>query len=145
MKTFSTKFLLVHSILLLFCFNSNAQDFSWAKRISNTSGMVKANSVVVNAQGNSYIIGTFEGTATLGTIHLNVSFGNNIFTAKYDTGGNCLWAKQAGANNTENYGNSISVDADGNCYINGGFTGTATFGAIQLSSFGCVSSKLYPR
>jgi len=45
------------------------------------------------------------------------------------------WAKQAGGSNSD-YGYGISVDANGNSYVTGEFSGTATFGAFTLISSG---------
>ena|ERR1035437_2554253 len=90
--------------------------------------------ITVDAKGNSYLIGYFYEAATFGTFHLTSYGGSDIFIAKYDPDGNCLWAKQAGGT-TDDWGYGISIDKNGNSYITGDFTGTATFGTIQLTSF----------
>ena len=91
--------------------------------------------ISTDAIGNSYITGSFFGNVTFGTIQLT-SFGNeDIFIAKYDSNGNCIWAKNAGGNDYD-YGTGISIDTDGNCYMTGYFEGTATFGTTQLVSSG---------
>ena len=71
----------------------------------------------------------FIGMAMFGTIRL-ISYGpygySDIFVAKYDLTGNCLWANQAGSSSAEK-GTGISVDAVGNSFVIGYFFNTATF------------------
>jgi hypothetical protein len=45
------------------------------------------------------------------------------------------WVKQAGGTNTD-YGHCITSDGQGNVYVSGSFTGTATFGSFTLKSDG---------
>ncbi len=109
-----------------------AQVFEWAIGYSNE---VEVRGISTDADGNSYLTGIFYGTATFGTETLT-SFGSqDIFLAKFDDGGGCLWVKQAGGTQTD-YGNAISIDADGNSFLTGYFNGTATFGTISLTSYG---------
>jgi hypothetical protein len=94
-----------------------------------------ANSISADSKGNSYITGYFYGTAIFDTVHLTSFGGNDIFIAKFDPDGNCLWAKQAGGIDQDN-SNGISIDAYGNSYITGEFMSTAKFDTLQLTSFG---------
>jgi len=113
-----------------------AQDsqWQWVKGAGGT-GLDNSESISVDADGNSYVIGYFKETATFGATTLTSSGGYDIFVAKIDTDGNWQWAKQAGGI-VSDYGSSISVDADGNSYVTGEFAGTATFGAFTLTSSG---------
>ena len=106
----------------------------WAKNAGGTD-YDRGWGISTDANGNCYVTGNFEGTATFGTIQLVSNGGDDIFIAKYDVNGNCVWARNAGGTNTD-YGNSISTDANGNCYVTGFFVGTATFGTTQLVSNG---------
>jgi len=45
------------------------------------------------------------------------------------------WAKQAGATSRATNGTAIAVDAAGNSYVTGNFSGTATFGGFSLTAF----------
>jgi len=88
-----------------------------------------------DSSGNFYVTGTFNGTATFGAFTLTSNGNEDIFVVKIGIAGNCLWAKQAGGTSNDN-GYGIASGRDGTCYITGPFTGTATFGATQLSSNG---------
>jgi hypothetical protein len=129
--SFRTYLFFFQAILLLYSFELNAQTFTWAKIISNSTGY----GISVDASGNSYVTGLFNGTAVFDTIQL-FSYGyTDVFVAKYNKDGNCIWAKQAGGiNNDCSY--SISVDKNGNSYITGFFYGIAKFDTLQLISSG---------
>jgi len=106
----------------------------WAKKAGGTN-YDWCNSIAVDTNGNSYVTGDFRGSATFGTTTLTSSGDYDIFVAQLDSFGNWLWANQAGG--TEgNGGNSIAVDVNGNSYVTGNFSGSATFGNTTLTSSG---------
>ena len=86
----------------------------------------EGNCISVDFAGNSFITGNFQDTAKFGNIQFT---GGGAFVAKYDTNGNCIWAKQA----FSCAGKGISVDGNGNSYVTGGFWGTAIFDTFQIS------------
>lgn len=91
--------------------------------------------LVVDASGNSYVTGRFEGSASFGSTSLSSNGIYDVFVAKIDPSGNPVWAVSAGGSNSDlAYG--ISVDPAGNSYITGYFVGTATFGTTTLTSNG---------
>ena len=106
----------------------------WAQNAGGT-GSDWGNGIAVDASGNSYVTGYFDSDATFGSTTLTSNGGNDIFVAKLDSSGNWLWAKNAGASDTDS-GNGIAVDASGNSYVTGYFLSTATFGDITLTSYG---------
>jgi hypothetical protein len=108
--------------------------FDWTQRAGGSSDE-SGQGISIDTNGNSYVIGSFTGTATFGTIQLVSNGWDDIFIAKYHESGNCLWAKNVGSNFFD-YGYGISTDVIGNSYVTGSFFGTATFGTIQLTSFG---------
>jgi hypothetical protein len=108
----------------------------WAKKAGGT-GLEIGNSVTVDASGNSYITGVFGspsiifGTTTLVNID-NVGNTEDVFIAKFDASGTSLWARSAGGTSND-IGNSIKVDANGNSYISGYFySPTIIFGSTTL-------------
>ena len=135
MKTLMQSLLLILLVLFLFSIELNAQDFLWAKNITSSADSISGSGLAVDAMGNTFITGYFVGTATFGTIQLTSYGGKDIFIAKYDPNGNCIWAKNAGSP-YDDEGTGISVDTMGNSYITGGFIGMAMFGTIQLISYG---------
>jgi len=91
--------------------------------------------IAVDATGNSYLTGWFQGNASFGSYPLTSSGWNDIFAAKLDSNGNCLWAVRAGGTSWD-FGYGIAVDVAGNCYLTGIFDGTASFGPYTLTSSG---------
>jgi len=106
----------------------------WAKQAWGTGENVDF-SIVVDANGNSYITGCFSGNSTFGTTTLTSSGYYDIFVAKMDSNGNWLWAIQAGGTDND-FGYGIAVDANGNSYATGSFSESVTFGTTTLTSSG---------
>ena len=115
----------------------------------NTPGGSDVDQTVVDAQGNTYIVGTFGSTLRLGTATLYSNGGSDAFVAKLDAAGNVVWAVNGGGSTTD-YGRGIGVDAAGNVYVTGIFAGpTATFGSTTLRAsngglFDIYVAKLSP-
>ena len=91
--------------------------------------------ISVDADGNSYVTGIFQGTAFFGADSLTSSGAYDVFVAKLGTDGNWQWAEQAGGSEND-WGRSIIIDSDGNSYVTGDFKGTAFFRADSLASNG---------
>ncbi|MCK9610989.1 MAG: SBBP repeat-containing protein [Candidatus Cloacimonas sp.] len=136
-KTFIFFILVLCSVAL---FAQNV-DWLWAKKAGGTS-YDSSSSIAVDANGNSYITGYFYGSATFGTTTLTSSGGSDIFVAKLDINGNWLWAKKAGGTDFD-FGNSIAVDANGNSYVTGYFSGSANFGTTTLTSSSEYYTEIY--
>ncbi len=106
----------------------------WAVKADGTN-YLKGYEIACDNAGNSYITGTYIGTATFGTTTLNSLGGRDIFVAKYNTSGNCLWAKYAGSTSSE-WGLTIAIDNSGNSYVAGNFLSTISFGSSSVTSNG---------
>ena len=91
--------------------------------------------IAVDNDGNSYVTGEFNGTATFGSYSLFCIGWFDIFVAKMDANGNWLWATRASGGGLE-YGQAIAIDDDGNSFVTGFFEGIATFGSTSLTSSG---------
>ena len=104
---------------------SSDGEVQWAKS-GGGSGMDWANSVAVDAVGNSYVVGYFAGTASFQTEQLISSGENDIFIASYSPEGALRWVKGAGGTDIdEAYG--VAVDPAGDVYVVGAATGSANF------------------
>lgn len=93
-------------------------------------------SVAVDRSGNCYVAGEFNGTATFTTTNV-VSKGNeDLFLAKYSSGGTLQWVRPMGGAGEEFMGDLV-VDAGANCYLTGAFAQTAEFRSdVTLTSRG---------
>ncbi|MBP7809100.1 MAG: SBBP repeat-containing protein [Bacteroidia bacterium] len=120
--------------------------YVWAKRIGKFTG-IGSNSgqaICTDASGNVYVAGYFsdgvEFDPDITNQFLMTSFGStDAFILKLDPSGNFIWARQIGGSLSDDI-TGISVDASGNIYTIGNFTGSADFdpgvGTFVLTSGG---------
>jgi Secretion system C-terminal sorting domain len=120
------KIFFIGSFLFLLVGSVNAQlpNYLWAL----TNGSSSSDDLYCVAPDNSggcFAAGSFGGgTITLGQYVLtNPNRYNRAFLSRYDAAGNVLWAKAFNSLNYINYVDKVFVDAIGNCYAIGGFTG----------------------
>lgn len=107
--------------------------WAWAKAVgSNANDYAGLDygspTIATDPLGNSYMTGTIGGPTPFSpTITLTATSYPAVFVSKYDTNGNCLWARQFGGDDADIYGNkgeSIAIDLAGNCYVTGTFHGS---------------------
>ncbi len=113
----------------------SAGQYVWAKRIG-ASEHDNIRSMASDAAGNLYLTGGFEGTidfdpsgAAVNLTALDNGSGmrNDVFILKLDAAGNYAWAKALGSTGGDD-GWAITLDATGNVYVAGRFSGTVNFG-----------------
>ena len=130
----------MHQQLLLFlafiAFNLNtfAQGLQWAKSAGGVD-YDQGRAVAVDASGNVYTTGYFFGTVDFnpGTAPGDTFFlttlnpnGSNAFILKLNSSGGLIWAKKLGGIDfTDGY--SLTVDASGNIYTTGYYSGRVDF------------------
>lgn len=122
------------------CTNPNTVNESNLTAIATSSGSsvfstTRSQKISVDASGNVYITGYFEGTTTFGTTSISSAGGYEIFLAKYNSSGVLQWVQKAGGV-SDDIAYGIGVDATGNVYLTGSFFGTATFGSTPVTSAG---------
>ena len=130
-------FILVVSInILLFdCAFSQPVNFQWAQGMGGKNSSTGAVDITRDPQGNIYITGEFEGTRTFGLFTLFATGFREVFIAKYDSLGNCLWAKKAGANFSSAYSGGVAF-SDGFVYLSGYYTNSIIYQTTPLVSKG---------
>lgn len=139
---------IMRCLLLFFCFfyfnhfKAQQHNFEWAAPQAG-NGNEQGSCIAVDLNGNSYIVGTFQGTVDFdpGPAVYNASTAGDydISISKLDANGNFIWVNTFGSTSTD-YGYGIDIDNAGNIYITGRFTGTVDFdpgsGVNYLTSAG---------
>ncbi len=96
--------------------------------------------VCTDKNSNVYVTGDFCDTASFGNITIigvGTNQNRNIFVAKYDSSGTCLWAKGAGSTGVNNSrGYSIIADTAGNSYVTGHVSGPSNFDGVTFGTSG---------
>ena len=93
-------------------------NLSGKKLWTAAGGGQTGNAVAVDAAGNVYIVGSFEGTATFGKTTLRAKGREDIFLAKLDPKGRYLWAVGMGTPHNDR-GWGVAADREGNAYVTG--------------------------
>jgi hypothetical protein len=116
----------------------------WAKR--DGIGASQANAITADISGNVYITGYFySNNLILGSDTLiNSTFNSNsydVFTAKYDSSGNDMWARGGGGTYPDQ-ATAIASDHNGGLYITGHFNSSyINFDTIVLPNNGLGNSE----
>lgn len=104
-------------------------------RTAGGPGVDRATDIAVDGEGNIFVTGQFSGTFTAGGIALTSNGpSQDIFLTKWNSAGQPIWARAAGSTGNTDIGEQIAVDAAGDCWIAGQFSGTALFGALSVTS-----------
>ena len=111
-------------------------NLSWEWAVSGGgTGQEDCWGLCADNDGNTYVTGTFEGTASFGSISLTSTGGTDVFVAKLDANGAWQWAVSGGGSGSD-LGQRIAIDSGGNLCVIGSFEGTAEFGSFPLTSSG---------
>ncbi|MHC4800384.1 MAG: SdrD B-like domain-containing protein, partial [Planctomycetota bacterium] len=108
----------------------------WAE-VAGSINYDRAVDLLLDQNGNALLTGSFSGsTATIGSFTVTGQGDEDIFTAKFDTDGNAVWAKAGGGSFYDRIVSTV-LDDEGNLYLAGTFDGTsATFGSTILTGKG---------
>lgn len=150
MRQCAASLLVIASVLLDHPAAGQAPNFAHAQTVApgvtaNAGGSTSLE-IATDAAGNSYLTGWFSGTVLFGANAVTSVGGHDLFVAKYDPAGACLWVARAGGSG-EDYGSGIGIDVSGGAYVVGSYMGTAVFGSLTLAGTGgseVVVAKLTP-
>lgn len=109
-------------------------DWLWVNRAGGT-GADSGYGIASDTIGSCYATGFFSATAEFGSAQLSSSGVNEIFCTNLDANGNWFWANKAGGSILD-IGYGIATDSNGNCYMTGVITSSATFGSLSIISSG---------
>jgi PKD repeat protein len=108
----------------------------WAKTSGEGSSCsTNGNDITIDDDGNVYVTGSFSSSAMFDQFVLDSNGGSDIFVAKISSGGNWIWAINAGSSGNDS-GNSIVSDNEGNCYLTGFFQNSMDLGQETVTSNG---------
>jgi hypothetical protein len=106
----------------------------WSKSLGG-AGYDQGSSVALDATGNVYVTGNFEGAVDFGTGSLQSAGARDVFVASFTPSGTPRWSKRFGGTG-DDYASSVAVDGSGNVYVTGRFEGAVDFGTGSLQSAG---------
>jgi hypothetical protein len=89
----------------------------------------------IDAMGDVYVCGTFDGSMVAGSTTLTSNGTYNAFVVKISSGGTVVYAKKIGGAGFD-VASSLDVDNLGNVYLTGSFEQTVAFGTQILSTTG---------
>jgi len=104
----------------------------WAKLFGDISDQ-SVEGVAVDAGGNLYLAGSFQGTLALDTGHPISANGSDIYVGKFDREGTPLWSRAFGGPSGTAYVSGAMTDSDGNVIITGILNGTIDFDGTVLT------------
>ncbi|WP_018479355.1 SBBP repeat-containing protein [Pontibacter roseus] len=105
----------------------------WAKTIIDTNYDARSFDVAVDNSGNSYFVGNFKGTVSIGSFTLTSYGGWDIIIVKFNPEGNIVWAKHAGGPKND-APSGVVIDSRGNPIVTGYFSENANFGSTTLQT-----------
>lgn len=123
---------------------SAAGQLLWVRGFGG-AGFDVVNAVAVDTNGNAYVVGNFEGTASFGSAVLNNTSASSfadVFVAKFDAGGTNVWARGLGVAASSDLGNAVALDGAGNVLVAGQST-FPSFSGVALTNHGRIFVAKY--
>lgn len=115
--------------------------FVFARKWGAPFSYVYASSICIDNSSFIYVAGYFLNQCTIDGQTVNSAGQNDIYLAKLDQLGNVVWLVRAGGNS---FDEPSSITYHNNTiYMTGAFTGSATFGSVNLSSSGVGDKDIF--
>lgn len=106
----------------------------WARSAGDSMSQ-SGTAIAVDALGNSYLGGDFQGSVDLGNGSMTSAGASDVFVAMLDTTGGPVWTQRFG-DSADQHLTSLAVDASGSVIVTGQFQGEIDLGAGPLTSAG---------
>ncbi len=122
---------------------NDSGNWNWVAH-GGSSEWDSATDIFLGSNGDIYATGYFDGVAVMGNDNLNGFGGRDVFVLKLDSSGNWQWVEEAGSIGWDR-GTAMYISDDGNIFIAGGFSSTAVFGNLSVTSNGnrdCFVGKI---
>lgn len=110
-----------------------SQSFEWGTQAGSSTLSDAASDLAIDASGNLFMTGDIQGAANFGNgiVLTTPSTAPDIFVSKHNSSGQIQWAVRYG-NTTQEEGQGIVTDNNGNIYVSGYFSNSITFGSTTL-------------
>jgi uncharacterized protein (AIM24 family) len=120
---------------------SSAGSFVWQKQIAGSAGAIDSvRGVAVDSRDNVLVTGGISGAYDFGGGSVAANY-NDVFIAKYTSGGGYVWAKTFGDYSMDQ-GNAVTADSNGNVFVAGAWAVSVNLGDGVRQSLGGGDSFL---
>jgi len=105
----------------------------WAKSFGGTNND-SALSITTDSANNFYVVGLYRESVNFGPTTLVDNDNGGTYIAKFNSDGNCLWAKNCSNPSDSSNVSTVKIDSSGNIYIGGAFqSSTLTLDSVVLN------------
>lgn len=111
----------------------NTGDLMWMKKFGGSQNDI-GYAISVDSSGNSYVAGSYYGTALFDTIAASSISQEDAFVAGMNYYGKTKWVASGGGGSPD-IGTGVAASKSGSCYTTGFFSGSATFGTNPITGF----------
>lgn len=110
----------------VYYYTITAPSYSWLSTEA-TSTEEFANGVITDDLGNSYVMGLFSGTLTIGSQSVTSNGNFDHYIAKYNDQGQIQWIKNIGGTGSDSGKAGLTFDSTGNLVFTGRYFNSITF------------------
>jgi hypothetical protein len=135
-------FFCVFNFLVMYTPFLQAQTWDWGRQVEGltyTEGSDYGGTAGTDKYGNVFMSGNYFDTILFGTDTLREPNRVTVYSVKYDSNGNLIWAVQAMLGRNDLNSGAIEItnhtDNSGNVYVTGYFYDTLYFGSYKIVSY----------